>query len=98
MTWHQEELALRIAEWMASHGYDADNEGRSAANALLFYLDRYGYAVVPYDNVPVDDAANTREIDRLRTGIVYALASFLDDNLNQMVAVRLAELLEPVDL
>lgn len=94
MTWHQEELAQRIAEWMLSHGYDADNEGRFAANALLFYLDRYGYAVVPYDNVAIDDGANTRQIDRLRTGIVCALASFLDDNLNQHTAVLLQELLD----
>lgn len=94
MTWHQEELAQRIAEWMLYHGYDADNEGRFAANALLFYLDRYGYAVVPYDNVPIDDGANARQVVRLRAGIEQALADFLDDNLNQMVAVRLQELLD----
>jgi hypothetical protein len=32
MTWYQEELANRVAEWMTTHGVDAANEGRMAAH------------------------------------------------------------------
>lgn len=51
MSWYQEELANRVAEWMTTHGVDEANKGRLAAHALLFFLDRYGYAVVAYDTV-----------------------------------------------
>lgn len=44
-----ENVEDRVAEWMITHGYNDESKGHDAARALLFFLDRHGYVVVPCD-------------------------------------------------